>query len=221
MPVSRRRLLTASMLSMPALRTAVAARRSLTFAGFGGLFQEIYEPAILDPFTQQSRGDISVFYQAAPSSAQSLATLRRQRERPEIDVVLLDLPNARIATEEGLVEPLAPGPMPVLAELAPSAKLPGIAGPALFTEPLVILFDAATMRPPPSWKSLWSGFDERSIAIPAPPESVGIAFTIVAGRIFSSGNEQQVAEDGITAINELSPHILTWDPRPDVYHVVG
>jgi putative spermidine/putrescine transport system substrate-binding protein len=195
-------------------------RRSLTFAAFGGLFQELYEPAIVDPF-RHAHADISVFYNPTPASTQTLATLRQQRDKPELDVVLLDLATARLATDEGLLEPLVPTSLPVLGELAPAATFPGIAGRALFTEPLVMLFDAARIRPVPFWKTLWSGLNERIVAIPAPPDSVGIAFTIVAGRLFGGGNEQRAAEDGVNAIKELSRGIATWNPTPDVYHFVG
>jgi putative spermidine/putrescine transport system substrate-binding protein len=216
---TRRLLLTASI--SPLIRPAAAApRRSLTFAAFGGLFQELYEPAIVEPYGH-ARGETEVFYFPVRSSSQTLATLRRQRDQPELDVVLLDLASARAATDEGLLEPMTPGSMPVLADLAPAATFPGVAGRALYTEPLVMLFDAARVRPPASWKILWGGLDERSIAMPAPPDSVGIAFTIVAGRLFGGGNEKQVAENGVTAINELARGVVTWDPAPDIYHFVG
>jgi len=221
MPATRRRLLTATIgLSAPFIRPAGAATRSLTFAAFGGLFQDLYEPAIIEPF-RQAHPDIELLYYAVPSSTQSLAALRAQRARPEIDVVLLDLASARAATDEGLFEHLDPGAIPVLAELAPAAAFPGVAGRAVFTEPLVLLFDAARVRPPPSWKTLWNGLVERSIAIPAPPNSIGIAFTVVAGRLFGGITEQRAVVNGITAINDLERQVLTWDPRPDVYHVVG
>jgi putative spermidine/putrescine transport system substrate-binding protein len=225
MPATRRRLLTASIgLALPcihpSIRPASAARRSLTLAAYGGLCQELYEPAVVEPFGQ-AHADTDVFYYAVPTSTQALATLRRQRDKPEIDVVFLDLPSARTATEEGLLEPLSPPAMPVLADLAPAARFPGIAGRALFTEPLVLLFDAATVPPPAFWKTLWSGMGERSIALPAPPDSIGIAFTVVAGRLFGGGNEQHAVEDGIVAINELQRQVLSWSPSPDVYHMVG
>lgn len=221
MPATRRRLLTASIsLAMPFIRPAGAARRSITFAAYGGLFQELYEPGIIDPYSR-AHPDVSVFYFAVPSSTQALATLRRQREQPEMDVVLLDLASARAATAEGLLEPLTPGSMPMLAELAPANVFPGIAGPGVFSEPLVLVFDAARVLPPANWKVLWSGMDERSIAIPSPPDSAGIAFTLVAGRLFGGGSEPRAVRDGITAISELSRQVVTWDPRPDVYHVVG
>jgi putative spermidine/putrescine transport system substrate-binding protein len=220
MPATRRRLLMRSIgIALPFIRPAAAERQSLTFSAFGGLFQELYEPAVVDPF-RQSRGGAAVFYDPVPSSTQILGKLRRQRDQPELDVVLLDLATARIATDEGLLEALPPS-MPVLAELAPTATFPGVSGRALYTEPLVLLFDAARVRPPVSWKLLWSGLDERSIALPAPPESEGVAFTIVAGRLFGGGIEARAAADGVTSIKELARGVVTWDPRPDVYHFIG
>jgi putative spermidine/putrescine transport system substrate-binding protein len=222
MRATRRRLLTASIgLAMPCIRSAAAGRRSITLAASGGLFQELYEPGIVEPFGQM-HPDIGVFYYAVPSSAQTLALLRRQRDQPAIDVVLLDLATARTATEEGLLETLPPASsMPVLAELAPGATFSGIAGPALYTEPLVMLFDAARARPAPIWKALWAGMDERSIAIPAPPDSIGIAFALVAGRLFGGGNEPRAVANGITAIYDLAHQVISWDPRPDVYNFIG
>jgi len=221
MPATRRRLLTASIgLAMPSIRLARAARRSLTFAAPGGLFQELYEPAVVDQFGRAHR-DIDVFYYAVPSSTQALSVLRRQREQPEIDVVVLEFAAARAATDEGLLEAMPSGSLPVQADLAPFATLPGIAGRAVFTEPLVMLFDRVHVHPPSSWKTLWSGLDEQSIAVPAPPDPAGIAFTVVAGRLFGGGDEQRAATDGVTAIGELAASVTSWDPRPDVYHCVG
>jgi putative spermidine/putrescine transport system substrate-binding protein len=217
MQPTRRHLLAAPVgLGLPFIRPVQAAtRRGLTFAAYGGLFQELYEPAIVDAFGQAHR-DVDVLYYAVPSSSQALAALRQQRDRPEIDVVLLDLAAARAATDEGLLEPL-----PAFPDLTRTAMFPSIAGPAVFTEPLVMLFDAARTPPPPSWKSLWGGLEPQSIAIPAPPDPVGIGFTLVAGRLFSGGNEKRAAEDGIDAIGELADKVASWSPRPDVYHLVG
>jgi putative spermidine/putrescine transport system substrate-binding protein len=221
MRATRRRLLSASItLGMSFIRPASAAPVILTFAAYGGLFQNTYEPAIVEPFRHNHAG-IGVFYLSVPSSTQTLAALRRQSDLPEADVVLLDLASARIATDEGLLEPLKPGSLPVLAELTPAAVFPGIAGRALYTEPLVLLFDAAHVPPPTTWKTLWNGGDEKVIAIPAPPDSIGLAFTIVAGRLFGGGTEPRAAASGITAINDLSRAVVTWDPRPDVYRFLS
>jgi putative spermidine/putrescine transport system substrate-binding protein len=218
MRTTRRRLLASAVtLAMPVVR-ASAAPRSINFGAFGGMFQDLYEPTVIEPFGR-SRGGSDVFYVPVSTTVQNLAALRRRRDQPDLDVVLLDLASARAATHEGLLEPLSGGS--VLAELAPSAAFPDIAGRVLYTEPLVLLFDAARVRPPATWKVLWNGGDERMLAIPASPDSIGLAFTLVAGRLFGGGNEDRIAADGITAINELARGVISWDPRPDVYHFVG
>jgi putative spermidine/putrescine transport system substrate-binding protein len=220
MAATRRRLLTGlAGLAMPFTRTE-AAPRNLTFAAYGGLFQELYEPGVVQPFGRIHR-DVEVSYDPLPSAAQTLALLRQQRGPPEIDVVLLDLATARTATDEGLLEPILPASIPVLAELAPGAVFPGLAGPALFTEPLVMLFDAARVRPEPNWKALWSATEKRSIAIAAPPNAAGIAFSVIAARLFGGGNELRALQDGVTAIGELARQIAAWDPSPDVYRYLG
>lgn len=50
---------------------------------------------------------------------------------------------------------------------------------------------------------------------------MGIAFTLVAGRLFGGGSEPRAIRDGITAINDLSRQVISWDPRPDVYRFIG
>lgn len=223
MQPTRRRLLVASagLASTRTVRAQENQKRSLTFAAPGGLFQELYEPLVVDPFSQRSR-DGGVFWQPITASSQALAALRRQREHPDIDVVVLDLPAARQAAIEGLVEPLTPAVMPVLTELAPGALVPGLAGPALFTEPLVLLHDAARQKPPLLWKSLWGWMDERSLAIPAPPDPAGIAFTIVTARLFGNGGEdRKTIAAAVNAIADLGRRTVSWDPRPEVYHAVG
>ena len=44
---------------------------------------------------------------------------------------------------------------------------------------------------------------------------------MVAGRLFSGGNEKRMAADGVTAISELADGVARREPRPDVYHLVA
>lgn len=221
MPATRRRLLTASIgLAMPFIRPA-AARRSLTFAVPAGVFQTLHEPLVAEAF-QRAYPETSVFYYPLPSATQALAVLRRQRDLPDVDAVLLDAAVARTATDEGLLEPLTASALPVMADLAPAALFPGIAGPALYTEPLVLLFDPARVRPPPvSWKTLWNGRQDLSIALPAPPDDIGLAFTVAAGRLFGGGDHQRTVDNGLTAIGQLARRVVNWDPRPDIYRFIA
>ncbi len=218
MPATRRHLLTASIgLGPLSLRPAAAAEPSLTFAGHAGLFQDLYERAVLNPFERAHPG-VKIFYYALPSSTQALAILRRQREQPTLDVVLLDLATARTATREGLLEPMPPASQP---GLAPSAFFSGIAGPALFYEPLVLLYDPAAVRPPESWLGLWNSPEQPMIGIPSPPDPAAIAFALTAARIFGNGGDKMAVESGINAISSLARRVVSWNPHPDIYNLIA
>jgi putative spermidine/putrescine transport system substrate-binding protein len=219
MTPTRRHLLTAAPALLLPSRVSAAPRAPLTFAAYAGLFQELFEPAVVAPFAK-AHPESGVFYYGVPSSTQILATLRRQRTEPKMDVALLDLAEAKAATDEGLVEPLTAKSLPILADLAPSALFPGIAGPALFSEPLVMLHDTARAEAPPTWRALWTKQNDHTIAIPAPPDSIGIGFTLIAAHLFGGGGELHAWRDGLNAIADLAPRVQTWQPRPDVYHVV-
>ncbi len=215
MAATRRHLLMAPIgLGAPYIRPAFAAR-SLTLAGFGGMFQELYEPIAA------SLPGSELFYYAVPSSATLLGILRRQRERPEIDVALLEAGVAHQAFAEDLLEPLTPAALPVLADLAPGGLPAGFAGPVLYTEPLMFLYDAARPAPPPIWKLLWARSQNNDVAVPAIPDSIGVALTLIAGKMFGGGDLSRIVENGIVAMSELSERIASWDPRPDVYRFVA
>jgi putative spermidine/putrescine transport system substrate-binding protein len=219
MTPTRRSLLTAAPALLLPPAASAATRPDLTFAAYAGLFQELYEPAVVAPFVK-AHPENGVFYYGVPSSTQILGTLRRQRTDPKIDVALLDLAEAKAATDEGLVEPLTPQLLPVLNELAAPARFPGIAGVALFSEPLVMLHDTARTQAPPTWRSLWMKRNDHAIAIPAPPDPIGIGFTLIAAHLFGGSGALHAWQDGLNAIGDLAPRVQTWQLRPDVYHVV-
>ena len=216
MPASRRLLLSAP-LAMPFIRTAHAAPRTVTFAAYAGIFQENYEPVVVDAF-RRAYPDINVFYYPITNSAQTLGMLRAQRALPQIDVAMMDVTVAKTATDEGLLEPIPRDSLPVLAELTPKAFIDGVAGPAVLYDNLVLLYGPNQVKTEPtSWKVLWDGAFTREIAITAAPDIIGLAFTLVANRVFGGGDYRQSLDAGITAISEMAPRVLTWDPKPDAY----
>lgn len=216
---TRRRLLVASLavpLAMPLVRAARAAR-TITFAAYSGAFQENYEACVVGPF-RRAHPDIGVSYYPFANSTQGLALLESRRQSAGVDVCMLDSAVAKIATEEGLLDPIPPNSLPVLAELAPQAFIPGVAGPVVTFNPLALLYAPSQVKPAPSsWKALWdTAFDHR-IAIPAPPDRSGVALTLIANAIFGDGDYQRSIDAGITAIGGMAPRVRSWDPRPDIY----
>ena len=158
MTPTRRHLITATAgmaLATPFIRRAHAVQGAITLAAYAGIFQENYEPAVVEPFRRAHPG-IKVTYYSMGNSAQALGQLRAQKAAPQVDVVMMDVSVAKAASDEGLFEPLDPASMPVLKELSPRAFTPGVHAPTVTFDNLVLLYSPERVKPAPtSWKVFW------------------------------------------------------------------
>ena len=193
----------------------------MTIAAVGGWFQTYFDTIVLAAF-RKSHPDIAVFFYPVGNAFQTLALLRRQRAYPSTDVVLLEAGVATRATAEGLFEPLKPDTMPVLNDLIPQALIPNIAGPALMLDSLAMGYSPGQItRAPRSWRNLWDPTYGRRIALQTPPDPVALAMTAVAGALFGGTELLRALEVGLTALGQLAPRVVLWDPVPDVYTAIA
>ena len=221
--ITRRHLAASTLLALPAAvaRPARAARSSITIAGGGGWFQTAFEASVLGVF-RKAHPDIAVFYYPVGNAFQALRLLREQRASPSIDVVLLEPGVATRATTEGLFVPLDTTTIPVINDLIPQAVMPGIAGPALALDSLVLGYSSARVaQAPRTWRALWDTSYGRRIALATPPDPAALALTAVAGGLFGGGSPSQTLQDALTALTQLAPRVALWDPVPDVYSAIA
>lgn len=220
---TRRRLVQAAAagaVSVPFFRPVAAQERAVTLALYSGIFQDTYRTAVIEPFMRAHPG-IRVNAYPMPNSAQTLGTLRAQKASPQVDVAIMDVGVARAGTDEGLLAPLSPDTMPVLSELGERAFTPGVNGAAVTYDSLALLYAPDKVKPAPtSWKVLWDPAYKSQIAILGAPDLVGIAFTLVADRLFGGTDYRKSLDKGISALSDLSPSVLSWDPRPDPYSFI-
>ncbi len=219
MGLTRRRFATMTaggMLASPFVRPAAAAA-SMTVAAPGGVFQQVFQAAVIDAF-RRARPDIAVYYYPVSNPAQILGLLRQRQQPPQFDVVLLGPKTARSATSENLLEPMRPETMPVLSELVPAVAIQGVAGAAAMIDCLAMPHvPNATKQSLTSWRILWDPSVTQRIAIPGPPDAVGIGFISIASRLFARGLDRDSLTGGINAIKHMAPRVVSWLPRPDVY----
>ena len=189
MSVTRRRLgviAAGGALPQPFVRRAAASVR-LSIAAPGGVFQQVFQAAVIDPF-RRLRPEIGVNYYPTSNAAQILGLLRQHQRAPQFDAVVLSPRIGAQATAAALLEPLRPETMPVLGELVPAALMDGLAGAALMIDSLAIAHvPDATPRAITSWRILWDPGAVSRIAVPAPPDPVGIGLTLVAAALFARG----------------------------------
>lgn len=220
--LTRRHFAAGTLLAMPALiaRSARAARE-VTIVGVGGWFQSAFDTRVLGAF-RKTHPDIAVFFYPLGNAYQVLGLLRGQAAAPNSDIALVETGVAARATTEGLFTPLDAAAMPVIRDLIPQAVVPGIAGPALMLDSLALGYDPARVtRPPQTWRNLWDPSYGPRIALQTPPDSAALALTAVAGGLFGGGGPARSLEAGLTALAQLAPRVVLWDPRPDVYSAIA
>ncbi|MBP2231909.1 putative spermidine/putrescine transport system substrate-binding protein [Azospirillum agricola] len=204
-------------LSAPFIARARAPDTTLTLASFSGVFQENYHAAVVEPFMAAHPG-IRVSYAGMRNSAEMLGTLRAQRNAPQLDVVLLDMTSARVASGESLFEPIARESLPVLDELDPRAFLPGVAGPAVTADHLVLIYAPDRVSPAPtSWRELWKPEHRRKVAFAGVPDLGGVALVLIANRLAGTDDYLGGVDRGIALLGDLAPNVLSFDPKPDAY----
>ncbi|MCQ4161629.1 ABC transporter substrate-binding protein [Roseomonas sp. GC11] len=210
------RVAVGGLLAAPFIRPASAQERSITLAAYSGIFQDNYHAAVVEPFMKAHPG-IKVSYYAMPNSAQTLGTLRAQKAAPQIDVAIFDVTIGKAASDEGLLDPLTKEEFPVLAELAPAAFAPGVHAVGVTFDSLSLLYSPEVVKPAPtSWKVLWEKPYQGKIAITGAPDIVGIGLTLVINRL-NGGTDYRQFDAGIKALSDLSPGVLSWEPKPDAY----
>jgi len=208
------------VLAAPWVRTAHAQEKTITLMAYTGIFEERYKAAVVDPFMRANPG-IKVNYYGSPNSAQSLGMLRAQKAAPQTNLCIMDASVAKAGTDEQLYDAVDNARLPVLAELNPMAIIPGLAGPAVTFDSAVLLYSAAKVKPAPtSWRELWKPGYKGQVGLPAAPDIVGLALTMVADRLAGGTDFIKDPSKGIALVGEMAPSVQTWDPKPDVYSAI-
>jgi putative spermidine/putrescine transport system substrate-binding protein len=112
--------------------------------------------------------------------------------------------------------------MPVIKDLIPAALIPAVAGPAMVLDSLAMGYSPAQVaRAPRSWRNLWDTAYGQRIALQTPPDPAALALTAVAGALFGGGDLFHSPEVGHTALAQLAPRVILWDPVPDIYTAIA
>ncbi|MGZ9724133.1 extracellular solute-binding protein [Rhizobium miluonense] len=196
---------------------AASAQTVVTLGGYGELFADQYKKAVVDAFNA-SQTEVKVEYYAIGGSAQILGTLRAQKAAPQVDAVIMDIGVAKAGTDEGLFDKVDESVSKHVADLYPQARLDGVAGVGFTLDNVVLLYDKEKVTPAPdTWEALWGKGLERKVAIPAPPEILGMSLTVIAEKMAGGGDFVTSTQKAITKLGLLSGNVLTFEPKPDPY----
>lgn len=207
-------------LAMGLLTQAASAETTVTLLAYGGLFQERYTKAVVEPF-MKANPDIKVNYYSMPNSAQMLGTLRAQKAAPQADVAIMDVSVSKAGSDEGLFAKIDEKTVPNVADLYPTARIPDIAGVAVTFDNLVLLYNGDVVKEAPkSWMDLAEKTYQGKVAIPGMPDIQGLSLVLIMDRARGGKDYLKSVEKGIAAVGEIAPNIQTWEPKPEVYPVI-
>ncbi|WNJ88863.1 ABC transporter substrate-binding protein [Bosea sp. 685] len=205
----------ATLIAAPA-----AAQTTITFAGYTGLYQDLYTKAVIEPF-MTANPDIKVVYFAPGNSAAILGTLRAQKSAPQIDVAMMDISIAKAGSDENLFDPIDEKVTAHVKDLYPQALMPGVNLAGMTFDSLVLVYDKTILKEPPkSWRALWAPAVDRKVALHGAPDILGIALTVVMEKIAGGTDWNHNLDKGVKEMETLAPHVMTWDPKPDLWGMV-
>jgi putative spermidine/putrescine transport system substrate-binding protein len=203
--------------ALAAVAAPASAQNSMTLMSYAGIFRENYTDTVVKPFA--AKGAEVQFFEGG-SSSQMLGTLRAQKADPQVDVVIMDVTTAALACAEGLVEPVRPAELPVLAQLAPMARSAGgPCGPAVTFDHLVMVYDTQKVQPAPASLMAMANPSQRgAVGLAAPPNIQGLAVTAMLANA-KSGDWKNIAA-ALPALKSIAANVQTFDPKPDGYSMI-
>ncbi len=218
MLTSIKRIAAAALFALAA--APASAETTITFAGYTGLFQDLYTKAVIEPF-MKANPDIKVVYYAPGNSAAILGALRAQKSAPQIDVAMMDISIAKAGSDEGLFDPIDEAVTPHIKDLYPQALMPGANLAGMTFDSLDLVYDKTVLKTPPtSWRALWDPALDHKVALTAAPDILGLALTVVLEKMAGGTDWNHNLDKGLKEMETLAPHVLTWDPKPSLWEMI-
>jgi putative spermidine/putrescine transport system substrate-binding protein len=196
-----------------------ASSGTLNIIGYAGIWKDAYQKAVLTPFSEKYP-DIKVNYVEKRSSADMLASLRAEGNRPNTDLAIMDKGVAIAGNKQSVFAKVTEADVPNVATINKQFQNPEGYGPVIMADAVALLYDKQALKQPPtSWEVLWDPAYKQKVAVMAPPSTLGLNFeAIVAtmeGEDFTKSTTKAVAK-----LKELAPNVQSWMPTPDEYQAV-
>src|SRR5262245_46275856 len=170
----------------------------------GGIYEELARRLVIDPFEKETGAGVDV---VPASAAQIITRLLAERAAPSVDVVVVDQLVMGKAIDGGVFEPIEPGNVPNLRDLAPEAIDPRGFGPVVHSHNLVLGFNTKLLSadPPKSWADLWDARFKGLVVPGAIGLTPGLLFLLQANAL--NGGTYENMDPGFAALARLRPNV--------------
>jgi putative spermidine/putrescine transport system substrate-binding protein len=207
------RLATAAFAACMSLTALTASAQPTLYVGsYGGSTQTAFEKSIIPAF--EKAHDVKIVY-VPGNSTDTLAKLQAQKDKEELNVVLLDDGPMYQAVQFGFCDKLADAPvyhdLYPLAHMSDKAVALGVVATGLAYN--TDAFRKAGLPPPTSWTALTDRRFSQKIAIPPISNTYGLQTLLMFARL-NGGSETRIAPGFDALIKQVAPNVLAWEPSP-------
>jgi len=216
-----RNLVKAKFLSTPLTAAVILACAGLVQAqsvptlyvgSYGGSSEKLFKEKIIPAF--EAAHKVRIVY-VAGNSTDTLAKLQAQKDKQELDIVLLDDGPMQQAVQFGFCDRVKDAP--IYKDLYPLARIDDrsmavgavATGLAYNTE----AFKKAGLPKPDSWEILTDKKFKQKLAIPPISNTYGLQTLIMYSKM-RGGNETAIDPGFAAMTKEVAPNVLAWEPSP-------
>ena len=198
------------------LAAHAAAQPVLTVAGYGGSYQAGMTSTLIPEFEKTCKCKVN--YIGGPT-ATTVARLIAEKDRPSLDVAIIDDgPQARVAAM-GLIAPLDPTKVTNLVDVFKVGRLPGDVGVWLGVTAMGLTYNTKYfsehgMAPPTSWNDLARPDLKGKVAYPSIATALGIAWLVMEAK--ANGGSESNIDPGFIAIIKVKDNALMFDKTADL-----
>ena len=191
---------------------AAFAEPTMYLGSFGGSTEKVFKEKIIPAF--EAKHKVKIVY-VSGNSSDTLAKLQAQKNKQELDVVLLDDGPMYQAVQFGYCDKLQAAPVYQqlydLAKMSDRAVAVGVVATGIVynTE----AFKKAGWAKPDSWEALTDKKYKQKIAVPPISNTYGLQMLIMFAKL-RKGGESAIDPGFAAMVKEVGPNVLAWEPSP-------
>lgn len=183
---------------------------TLYLGSYGGSAEKSFKEEIIPAF--EAAHKVKIVY-VAGNSTDTMAKLQAQKDKQELDVVILDDGPMQQAVQFGFCDRIKDAP--VYRDLYPLARINGnslaigavATGLAYNTE----AFKKAGLPKPDSWKVLADKRYKQKVTIPPISSTYGLHTLLMYAKM-NGGSEKAIDPGFVAMAKDVAPNVLAWEP---------
>lgn len=190
---------------------AAQDNKTVYFLSWGGTIQTMLEK---EGWADEFKKDTGYTVRLVPkaTSAEIIATAIAQKDRPQVDVVMCDLPAFQQGLEQGIFAKLDAKEVPNLAKMVDSARI-GDSGIATYADILAIVYHKEAFQrngwaPPTTWADFFRPELKGKVIMPPVSNTYGMYYLVDRAR--ANGGSERNIEPGFQALKKLAPSVVDW-----------